>query len=443
MNRRLSLLMLPAFVAGAIFGLGGGIAIGVVPLANPAPVVVHLAPGQAQTITVIADATTSPTGTPTPTPSPTPVPTPSPTPAPTPSPTAFRVVPVSIDPTCGIGVSTALNSWIAAQPDGSTLLFPPDSCYKLTGDAGLNLTDRHSLTLIGTNVTLQLRTTGVSTFSSAFFMLRSTDIIIRGFAVDGGNQFTGTPNSVGSVNERMNAAVIYSGSKRIEFDRVAWDNLRGFGPLISSNEGTAWPEDIWIHDSFIRGGEMGIGVIAVRRLKVERTTINDSVYSAFDFEPDTHSAGPNGEPGAGGGYDQVLLSDNDITRYAWGQVLTSWFVAGVPSAAVMNTAFMRGLTIVGNRIHFGPATADNGNADGLGGMGIRMDGSNRKTDLVIKDNVSDDDDTRSSSRSVMQLANVMNLTVTGNRQPIVNGSKFVGDTGTTGIRIVSGNVVTP
>ena len=112
---------------------------------------------------------------------------------------------------------------------------------------------------------------------------------------------------------------MYTGSKFIEFDRVSWDRIKGFGPFISSNEGTVWPEDIYIHDSTIRGGEMGIGVVAGRRLQVIRSVINDSVYMAFDFEPDSHSAGPNGEPGMAVASSDVLISDNDITRYGWGQ----------------------------------------------------------------------------------------------------------------------------
>ena len=54
-----------------------------------------------------------------------------------------------------------------------------------------------------------------------------------------------------------------------------------------------------------------------------------------------------------------------------------------------------------------------------------------------------DDDTRSSTRFVLNLANVKNLTVTGNRQPITNGSGFLIDVNTTGSRVVSGNDTSP
>ena len=338
-------------------------------------------------------------------------------------------MPTSIDKTCGTNVSTALNTWIAGRPNGSTLVFPPGSCYQLGGDAGLNLKGRDGLTLVGTGSTLQLRTTGASNFSSAFFLQSSTHITIRGFTVDGMNTTTGTTGAASAIDEHINGAAIRAGSSFIEFDQVTWDRIRGFGVIISSDGGSVWPTDISIHDSTVRGGEMGIAVVAGQRIDIVRNHIRDSVYIAIDLEPDYGTDG----------YRDVLIKDNQITRYAWGQNLTSWFVAANPADAAVSAAVMDGLTITGNQVHFGAATADNGNADGIGGLGIRADKSNLKRDVVITNNTTTDNDTQSSSRGVIYLANVRNLTVTGNRQPIANGAAFVRDSGTTGTRVVSGN----
>ncbi len=375
----------------------------------------------------------SPSATPSPSPSATPSPSPSPSASPSPSPSPVGVtVPASIDATCATNASPALNAWIAAQQNGSTLIFPAGSCYQLGGDAGLNLTGRTGLSLIGTGSTLQLRTSGATNFSSAFFLQNSTHILVRGFAVDGGNPATGTTAAGSAVNEHMNAAVIRAGCSFIEFDHVTWDRLRGFGPLLSADGGTTWPTNISIHDSVIRGGEMGIGIVAARNVQIVHNAINDSVDSAIDLEPDSSQS-------AGGGFQNVLISNNDVTNYGWGQTLTSWFVAANPQDAVLATATMDGLTIDGNRVHIGAATANNGNADGLGGLGIRADKSNRKTNVVITNNTTTDDDTRPSSTAVINLANVENLTVTGNRQPTASGAALLRDTGTTGTRTVSGN----
>jgi hypothetical protein len=415
-------------VAGAIVALVA-IAAVVVPTPTPAPT---------------ATPTPAPTATPTPAPTATPTPAPTATPTPTSTPTpSGSTVPSSINATCSSDVSAALNAWIAAQPSGSTLVFPSGSCYLFSGDSGINLTGRSNLTLVGTGSTLHMYTTGASNLSSSFFFQNSSHITIRGFTVDGGNTASGTTAAVSTINERRNAAAIRSGSSYIEFDHVTWLRVVGFGPFLSTDGGSTWPSYISIHDSTIQGAEMGIGVVAGRHLSFVHNTINDSVYSAIDFEPDASAAGPNGEAGYGGGFQDALVSDNDITRYSWGQTLTSWFISACPQDPVVATAVMDGLTVTGNRVWVGPATADNGNADGLGGLGVRSDKANLKNDFVFTNNWTADNDTRSSSRSVMSLANVHNLTVTGNTQPISNGSAFVSDSGTSGARNVSGNALTP
>ena len=230
------------------------------------------------------------------------------------------------------------------------------------------------------------------------------------------------------------AAMVRAGSDFVEFDRVKWDRLYGFGILLTDKGGAGdWPEDVSIHDSTIRGAECAVCVVAGRRITVVRNTFNDSTGSAIDLEPDQ----------AQQGYEDVLISDNDFTRFGWVGSLTTWFVAANPADAVVGTAVMDGLTVTGNRVHIGPATGNNGNADGLGGLGIRADKGNTKRNVTITNNWTVDDDTRSSTRFVINLANVHNLTITGNRQPIANGSGFVGDTNTTGTRVVKDNNLAP
>ena len=178
---------------------------------------------------------------------------------------------------------------------------------------------------------------------------------------------------------------------------------------------------------------MGIAIVAARRVKIVHNAINDTVYHAIDLEPDQPQHG----------FQSVLIANNDVTRYSWGQDQTAWFVAACPADAVVGSVVIDGLTITGNRVHVGAATADNGNYDGLGGLGIRADKANLKRNVVITNNTTTDTDTQSASRGVMYLANVANLTITGNRQPIINGAALVRDSGTTGTRVVSGNDIAP
>ena len=343
-------------------------------------------------------------------------------------------VPASIDATCASNASPALNAWIASRPNGSTLVFPAGSCYRLGGDAGLNLTGRNGLTLIGTGSTLQLRTTGASNFSAAFFLQQSDHITIRGFRVDGANTASGTSGAWAGLNEAISGAMVRAGSDFVKFDHVTWDHLFGFGILLTDKGGAGdWPSDVSIRNSRIRGAECGVCIVAGRRVQIVGNVINDSMGTAIDLEPDQPQQG----------FQNVLISDNDFTRYGWVGTLTTWWVAANPADAVVGSVVMDGLTVTGNRVHRGAATANNGNADGLGGLGIRADKANRKRNFVITNNWTVDNDTRSSTRFVINLDNVQNLRVTGNRQPIANGAGFVSDTGTTGTRVVSGNNVAP
>jgi hypothetical protein len=384
------------------------------------------------------EASTTPIPTPTTAPTPTPVPTARMTPA-----AGSITVPASIDATGTTDVSPALNAWIASQPDGSSLVFPDGSRYLLGGDAGLQLDGRSGLTLEGAGSTLLLRTNGVSNRSSAFFLQDSRHITIRGFTVDGGNEATGTTGAEAAFHEQMNGAVVRAGSAFVEFHGVTWDRLYGFGVFVGAEGGTAWPEDISIHDSTIRGGEMGVAVVAGRRIRIVGNTINDSVYYPVDLEPDISQPGPNGEPGHGGGFVDVLIADNDIARYGWGTDMTSWFVAAAPQDDVVDTAVMDGLTITGNRVHVGPAVPTGRYEEGLGGLGIRSDKANLKRNFTITDNWTADDDVRQVAAAVLNLRNVENLVVTGNRQPITGRATFLSDPGTTGTRVVDENDVSP
>jgi hypothetical protein len=384
-------------------------------------------------------ATPAPTATPRPTPSPTPRPTPSPTPRPTATPTPTSVpsgtvtVPSSIDSSCGSAVGPALNAWIEDQAPGSTLRFPSGACYRLGGDVGLQLWGRRDLTLVGTGVTLQLRTNGSTNGSSGIFIQDSTNITVRGFSVVGTNTATGTTAAETVINERINGAAIRSGNRNIVLDGISIDRIFGFGIIISDDGDGAWPDGVTIRDSRVRGGEMGIAVTAGRNIDIIGNSIEDTVYTAIDLEPDQPQHG----------YQDVLISDNDVTNYGWAESMTSWFVAACPADSVVDDVTTDGLVITGNRIHKGPATGDNGNYDGLGGLGIRIDKANLKRGLTITDNWTSDNDTQSSSRGVIYLANVRDLVVTGNTQPISNGAALVRDSGTSGTRTVSGNDTTP
>jgi hypothetical protein len=341
-----------------------------------------------------------------------------------------RRVPSSIPSRCQRSVGGQLTSWIARQPAGSRLRFPKGACYLLGGDQGITIKGKSRLTLLGTGVTLRLRTTGASNFSSGFLIEESHHIAVRGFRIIGANGRTATTAAETVIDERINGAAIRAGTRDIVLSNITIDKVYGFGIIISDDGDGAWPNRVTIRDSRIRGGEMGIAVTAGRHLDFLRNRIEDTVYTAIDLEPD--------EPQHG--FQDVLIKDNIIRGYGWAQSMTSWFVAACPSDDVVDDVVMDDLVITGNRIFRGPATRNNGNYDGLGGLGIRMDKANPKRNVTITRNRSYDDDTQ-SRRAVMYLANVRNLRVTGNTQRISGSSRLVSDQRTSGSRVVRDNRV--
>lgn len=322
--------------------------------------------------------------------------------------------------------SSERNAWLQGRT--GTVIVEGD--HVLDGDAGLDLEGLHDLTLHGMGARLLMQTDASSNRCSAFFLQNSQRINVTGsWRVEGGNQLVGIPGLAGArsqINERLNAAVVRSGCADILFEGVQWLGLRGFGPWVSSDGGGAWPERVTVQDCLIEGGEMGIAVTSGRDLVFRRNTLRATVYIAFDCEPDASQV-------AGGGFQRVTIADNTIDGYSVGQNLTSWFIATVPQDTVLATCLMDGLTVTGNNVIRGAWTADNGNADGLGGLGIRADKTNPKTNYVIEGNTTATVDTRSSTRSVMSFANVNGLTVRNNVQPIANGSRLVAHTGSTNV----------
>lgn len=323
--------------------------------------------------------------------------------------------------------SAERNAWL--QGKTGTVIVEGD--HVLDGDAGIDLEGLHDLTLHGMGARLLMQTDASSNRCSAFFLQNTQRVSVKGsWRVEGGNQLVGVPGAAGArsqINERLNAAAIRSGCADILFEGVQWLGLRGFGPWVSSDGGGAWPERVTVQDCLIEGGEMGIAVTSGRDLVFRRNTLRATVYIAFDCEPDASQV-------AGGGFQRVTIADNTIDGYSVGQTLTSWFVATVPQDTVLTTCLMDGLTVTGNNVIRGAWTADNGNADGLGGLGIRADKTNPKSNYVIEDNRTSTPDTRSSTRFVMSFANVAGLTVRNNVQPITNGSGLVNPgAGSTGV----------
>jgi len=367
--------------------------------------------------------------------SPTPTSIVPPTAAPSPSfswtPATGTRVPASIDPTGAKDVSAALGAFIDQTADGSTVVFPAGSVYRLAS-FGIRLAGRHDLTFEGSGSTLLVRTPGNHDDSAAFWLSNlATDytsgIIIRGFTIDGGNANTGTTSEY-EGHEGASGIWTGRGTHDVEVYGVTFRNLYGHGVTLTDDSTGLWTDSVQIHDNHFLGvGTMGIALLGASNVVIEHNVITDVGWSAIDIEPEHDSEG----------VADILIRSNDFIRYGWHDTSSNWWLSMVPDDGGL-AARMDRITVELNSVHAGAATSNNGNYDGIGGLAIRADKTNPKTAIAIRGNWTSDSDTQDASQSVMSFANVNGLTVDGNTQPIANGSALVACSGGTGV-ITSAN----
>jgi hypothetical protein len=341
-------------------------------------------------------------------------------------------------------VRDALQAFIDGVADGPSptshnrIIFPTGYSYRLVGGAGpnapqaLEIDQRANLTIDGTGCTLDLSDLGDNNYlwGDTFYIHRSNYISIRGFSVLHGNTGTGTSST--QMNEHYGSIAAGDDCSYIEWDSLHFDDQLGFGPWgYCSPGGSHWPENIWLHDSFIRGAVMGIAVTAVRKFLIEDCEINDSSLIAIDLESD--SAQLNG-----GGFEDVLVQDCTFDYYGWSTAQTNWWLATVPSNPL--TATYHRLTVRRNHVLHG-----NARSGSYGGLATRADATSysgerpcvQKTDYVIDANWTEDTQTSGSTFNVEACAG---LTITNNTQPISSGD-LVWQSLCTDVTI-SGNVTT-
>ena len=308
---------------------------------------------------------------------------PTPTPIPTPEPTPARIfVPASIDATGASDASAALNSWLRAVPDGSTVVFKVDGVYRM--DKGLTLQSRHSLTFEGDGATL--RSNGVSTCGrdcSLFYLwMGNTGITIRDFNLVGNSP---TPGIYSGSWEHASGITIVAGGE-VEIANVTVSGVGGDG-LTLSGVAPDWPDGIWFHDSHVvSSGRMGVAVVAGRNVTVERVRFDTVGYGVFDIEPNDTTQGAS----------NVNFLNNAVG--SWSHQLGFFFAAdGAASSAV------EGVTVSNNTITKGTLRADVTVA--------------RRRGIAFTNNTS----TLPAAGPILRFAHVDGLTVTGNVEPLTAG----------------------
>jgi parallel beta helix pectate lyase-like protein len=316
-----------------------------------------------------------------PTPTPPPIVMPTSIPTHTTSPTDIPV-PESIDATGESDASVALNTWLSAVPDGSTVVFRVGGVYLM--DKGLTLQSRHNLILEGNGATL--KSNGVSSCGrdcSLFYLWTgNSGITIRNFTLVGNSP---TPGIFESNWEHASAITIVAGGD-VEIANITVSGVGGDG-LTLSGVTPDWPDGIWFHDSHvISSGRMGVAVVAGRNVTVERVRFDTVGYHVFDIEPNDTTQGAS----------NVKFLNNTIG--SWTHPLGFLFAADGAAGSTVE-----GVTVSGNIVTEGALRAD-----------VTMA---RRRDIVFTSNTSN----VAVAGPVLTFAHVDGLTLTGNVQPLTTG----------------------
>jgi len=337
------------------------------------------------------------------------VPTPTPPPSsgsrPFAAPVTSRTVsvPGSIDATGATNAATALQSFVNGQPDGTVINFPAGAVYRL--DRGLFISGRHNLVFVGNGATV--RAAGSSTLIAASPFLidgANSDIVVRGFVIEGNNPHTGT-SIYDPSGENQQGVAIYGGA-RIEITnntiRKTW------GDAVYANEKDTthtWASDVWVHANTITTiGRNAFTMNGAKNPLLEANSIDAVGASVLDIEPDTSYQG----------VANLVMRNNTVGSWGLSPLYTMHFVACANNDAGPGAA-INGISITGNRVTQGaPTSANTNNAGGLS----TWIGKSRTSAVVFADNTT----SKAGGGPALRFEHVDGLTVTGNSQPLTSGS---------------------
>ena len=308
------------------------------------------------------------------------------TPSPPPALSARITVPSSIDASGATDASAALQNWLNAVPDGSTVVFSEGGVYRM--DKGLRVSRRRNLIFEGNGATL--KSNGDATPRSSLFILAgSTGITVRDFALVGNSPTPGVYSTSGEYAH----GVYVLGGRDVEIASVTIRAVWGDGVMIEN-----WADSVRFHDSqVVSVGRNGVSITAGSHVIIEDVAFDKTGGSLLDIEPWQASGGAN---------HVVLRNCTGGTR---GENLDPaigygyFFAADGAPGSVINDVAVTGNTITGASI-----AAD-------------VTSTTRRTKIVFTNNVSTVPSSGPYNGPILNFAHVDGLTVTGNVQPLSSG----------------------
>ncbi len=316
------------------------------------------------------------------------------------------VVPGSIDSTGATNVTSSLNTWISAQPNGSRLIFPSGKTYRVDGT--LYLSGRSGFTFDGTGCTITESTIGDG-HQAKFRLSDCSNMTVLGFT------FSGAFSTPGTIDEtkQWGHAVELDGVSTGLVENITVQNLCGDGICLQMNgDGfgtTTRCTNITVRNCTINGiGRNGVSLTGADSCQVLGGSYTLCGLHGIDFEPDFSTSGVNGVTVDGAAISKYYLSGVAVVGQALVQNVTiqNVTVSGGGNIGSLNHFRFGWETLgSGDTRRFGPITVQNCTSPSTANPPIK---ASRIDGLTILNN------TLPSSSQLLQIRGCTSVTVTGN-----------------------------
>jgi hypothetical protein len=293
----------------------------------------------------------------------------------------YRVGP-DVDPTGTRDVTDALLAFFRRVPDGSRVLFPARSRYRIDGTVEL---DGRSRLLVDGGGSEFFATTAGDPNRAHWRLVGGSDLELRNLSIRGANGDGGTPAAY-RPDRQWQHGVDLRGVRRVLLDRVTVTDLYGDCVYVGAAPTGGWSEDVRVRAArCARNGRQGLAVTAGRRVALQGGSFAQISLMTVDLEPN----------GPSGGAADIRVSGNRVAGQSRQQFIGIGGVGPVSRVRIEDNVLTgKPLTVL-----------------------VVSPGGQPRTDLAVLDNRSDTADDRPFSASLV-FQRVRGLRVEGNLAPL-------------------------
>lgn len=212
-------------------------------------------------------------------------------------------MPTTVATDCSVDVTNSVSGFVQEAPDGSTVRFARNACYRMDGTFAME--DRKRITIDGNGATLRSVTPGARGRVHVV-VVGGRHITIRDLTVEGTNGGGGAVKTAYLPQYEFQHGFSVLGAHHVLLDRVRAQQVHGDFVYVGSTGEDDSPDFRWSRDiritrsTFTAGGRQGIAITAGRDVRIDHNSISGVPRSMFDFESNT----------AGGGAVDVRVDHN-------------------------------------------------------------------------------------------------------------------------------------